>query len=291
MSSHSLQSGDALLSITQKPALVVKVDELSIESPTAEAAEIVSRRVEFGKTATMLHEDDLKHFTVPVARSRTIQVGEEAMSASSVQRSSSHEVLRCPKGEDDSDVNTLSRRRTHKMQLPSFETLGIASSDSAYFGRRPTLPAERHSGPSTRPSLQAGRAAAHSLPLPPSENSRPLLLNLGNTPLLTPPEDADSIKWNNALLQNPAHSSGGQPSSTSQSVSIAMASKFSGDQQQAGPSSSSASQSEEARSERSQQGATTEQTAQQQVHESALARTIRPFSKHSTSGHGMAALT
>jgi hypothetical protein len=294
MSSHSLQPGDALLSAIQKPAVVVQVDELSVESPTAEATEVLSRRVEVGKTATIAHQDNLELFSVPVARSRTSEVAQDtslAMSASSVQRSSSHEVLWCPNEEKDGDANTPSRRRALRMQLPSFRSLGIAFSDSEYFGRRPPPPAERHSGPSTRPPLQAGRAAAQSLPLPNSESSRPFPLNLGNTPLLTPPEDADSIKWNNALLHTPAHPNGGQSSSTAHSTTIVMASKSSEDQQ-AHRVPASSSQSQDEHGIPSQQGSNerAERLPHQDDQGSALARAIRPFSEYCPSDRVMPTL-
>lgn len=284
MSLPSLQHGDELLATTQKPAVVVQIDELSVESPTAEATEVLSRRVEVGKIATIAHQDDLEHFTVPVAWSRTVQLEQDtilAMSVSSVQRSSSHEILWCPEEgvEKDSNVNRTSRRRTHRMQLPSFRSLGIASSDSEYFGRRPTLPTDRRSSPSTRPSLQAGRAAAQSIPLPTSENTRPFLLNFGNTPLLTPPEDADSIKWNNALLHTPAHPNGGQTSNTAQSATIVMASRSSGEQQSRSlPPTSSQSTSNS--SGEPQGGSANTQRIQQVDDGNQLQRAIRPFSKH-----------
>jgi hypothetical protein len=286
MSSPSLQRGDDLLSTTQKPTVVVQVDELSVESPTAEATEVLSRRVEVGKIATIAHQDDLEHFTVPVAWSRTMQVEQGTPSAMSVsvQRSSSHEILWCPEegAEEDDDVNRTLRRRTHRMQLPSFRSLGIASSDSEYFGRRPTLPTERRSSPSTRPSLQAGRAAAQSLPLPSSENIRPFLPNLGNTPLLTPPEDADSIKWNNALLHNPAHPNEGQSSSTGQSATIVMASRSPGAQQsQSVPPISSPSTRDSSR-ELQGGGSASQQRIQQVDDGNRLSRSIRPFSKYRT---------
>ena len=281
MSSHGLQPRNALPT-TQKPAVVVQVDELSVASPTAEAAEVLSRRVEVAKTATVTHQDDLEFFCVPVARCRTNEdkhATSSALSASSAQRSSSHEVLWCPKRQDDGGASSPSRRRARRMQLPSFRSLGIASSDSAdYFSRRPT--SERHSGPSVRPSLQSGRAAAQSLPVLGRENNRPFPFNFGNTPLLTPPEDADSIKWNNALLNNPPHPNVGESSGISQPLAQVIASASEVQPGQPPLLNTSQSGEESSRGLQHQANQDTEHNAQQGDHGTGLSRAVQPFSEY-----------
>ena len=282
MSSHGLQPRDALLSTTQKPAVVVQVDELSVASPTAEAAEVLSRRVEVAKTATVAHQDDLEFFCVPVTRCRTSDDRNDAslaVSASSAQRSSSHEVFWYPKRQDDSDASSPSRRRARRMQLPSFRSLGIASSDSAdYFGRRPVP--ERHAGPPVRPSLQSGRAAAQSLPVLGCENNRPFPFSFGNTPLLTPPEDADSIKWNNALLNNPPHPNVGESSGTSQPVTQVIASASEVQPGQPPLPTSSQSGEQGSRGLQHQANQDTDQDAEQSNHGTGLSRAVQPFSEY-----------
>jgi hypothetical protein len=213
MSSHGLQYKDVLSSATQKPAVVVQTDEVTVQSPTAEITQLLSRTLEVGKITTITHEDDLTLFSVPVIRSRTNETAQDAtiVPTPSVQRSSSHEVFWCAKKQGDVESICQSRRRLPGMQLPSFRSLGISSSDSEC-ARESVGFTETHFGSSGKPSLTTGRAAAQSLPLPTPETTRPR--QLGSTPLLTPPEDTDSIKWNNAILQYPAHPSGGESSSS-----------------------------------------------------------------------------
>ena len=95
------------------------------------------------------------------------------------------------------------RRRDIGLRLPSFRGLGISSLEPKYLmrsvhadwqqSRSEVIPQTQRLGLRSRPSSIYHYA------------SEP---HFGSTPLLTPPEDTNSIKWNNALL----HPS---PSSTS----------------------------------------------------------------------------
>ena len=279
MSSPAVQPEDLLLSITQKPALVVQVDELSLSSPTTESAEVLSRVLEVGKTATIQHQDELELFTVPITRSRTNEKAWNMKSdvpASSVQRSSSHEMLWPQKM--DVNLHSRPRRRALRMQLPSFRSLGIASSDTEYSQQRPHV-THRYSGPSTRAPLPAGRSAAQSLPLPRSENTRSDHFNIGAAPLLTPPEDADSIKWNNALLHNPSHADRPETSSTVRSTSQVMASTSEQQPDQATLTTSSQSMGESSGEQQHTSDSSSEHTSGADNDKSQLSRAIQPLSE------------
>lgn len=96
-----------------------------------------------------------------------------------LHRSSSHNILR-----NEGTGSQGSSLKAPKLKLPSFDELGISGlgkdlrfghSPEDYFRRCSSRPVM-----STRPSLSYG---------------------LGSTPLLTPPEDVDSLKWNRAVSQ------------------------------------------------------------------------------------------
>lgn len=96
------------------------------------------------------------------------------------------------------------RRRDIGLRLPSFRGLGISSLEPKYLTRGGHTEAQQ-------PRLEAlSRTPRPSLrPRPSSIYHHASGQNLGSTPLLTPPEDTNSIKWNNAVL-HPSSSSNSQ---------------------------------------------------------------------------------
>jgi len=89
----------------------------------------------------------------------------------------------------------FSRKKDIGLRLPSFRILGISSADPKYLTRNehtknPNLRSEVH--------LQIQRPG-----LRPRHTSEQ---HFGSTPLLTPPEDINSIKWNNARLHTSSQS-------------------------------------------------------------------------------------
>ena len=89
----------------------------------------------------------------------------------------------------------LPRRRDIGLRLPSFRGLGISSSEPKYLSR------------SEHTESQHSRLEVFSQAQRPSLRPRPSSIyqhasepHFGSTPLLTPPEDTSSIKWNNAIL-------------------------------------------------------------------------------------------
>lgn len=282
MSAQHLSPEDVLMSATQKPAVVVQVDELAVTSPTAEITNVLSRTVEVGK-ATIDEDHNIEFFSVPVMRSRTNEMrrreGQSDAPAAHAYRSSSHEMLcRQKTASSDDYFDVSSKRRAHQMQLPSFKSLGIAPSDSGEYLGLLSRSTDGQSGPSTRPAT--GRAAAQSLPLPISENVHPSRQNFGSTPLLTPPEDADSIKWNNALLHHSV--TGGESSGTSGTLPQIVASGGDGQQNEAEPLVPSQSLDGESSGEQTQAGSSTsDHNVQTGKGGTSLARAIQPLSEYS----------
>jgi hypothetical protein len=93
------------------------------------------------------------------------------------------------------------RRRDIGLRLPSFRGLGISSSEPKYLMR------------SVHADWQHSRSEVMSQTQRLGLRSRPSSIYyhasepcFGSTPLLTPPEDNNSIKWNNALLHPPSSS-------------------------------------------------------------------------------------
>jgi hypothetical protein len=280
MSSRSLRPEDAIMPALQKPAVVVQVDELALTSPTAEITNVLSRTVEVGKATVDEDQNNLEFFAVPFARSRTNETNRDAQSdmpAAYEKRSSSHEMLWRQKRDVCDDVSV--KRRDYNMQLPSFTSLGIASSDSGkYLGLLPQG-THRQSQPSPRPLPTTGRAAAQSLPLPVSENIPPDQGKFGSTPLLTPPEDADSIKWNNALLYH--SSTNGESFRTSRTMPLVVASGSEEQQGQAQPTAPSQLDGAENKGEQPQTGGnrSSDHNVKTGNGGTALARAIQPLSE------------
>jgi hypothetical protein len=279
MSSRNLRPEDAVMPAPQKPAVVVQVDELAVTSPTAEITNVLSRTVEVGKETIDEDQNDLEFFTVPFTRSRTNEMNRDTQSdmpAAFEKRSSSHEILWRQKRDICYDVSA--KRRDYNMQLPSFTSLGIASSDSGKYLELLPQATHRQSEPSPRPPPTAGRAAAQSLPLPVSENTPRDQQKFGSTPLLTPPEDADSIKWNNALLHN--SSTNGESSGTSRTMPLVMTSGSEEQQDQAQPTAPSQLDGAESKGEHPQAGGSrSDHNVQTGNGGTPLARAIQPLSE------------
>jgi hypothetical protein len=87
------------------------------------------------------------------------------------------------------------RRRGIGLRLPSFRGLGISSSEPKYLMRNGHTKAQQ-----VRSEISPQTQKPGLRPRPFSIYHHASEPHFGLTPLLTPPEDTNSIKWNNALL-------------------------------------------------------------------------------------------
>ena len=120
-------------------------------------------------------------------------------SAPRLQRSSSHAPL----------------RRRPQLQLPSFEKLGISAMKSklSEFDHRD---AQLQARP-----LSASIASHRSVYQSDSPDSPSAFPFLGSAPLLTPPDDQSSMKWNRAISQPPEHGNPSRISAAGANISSA----------------------------------------------------------------------
>lgn len=136
---------------------------------------------------------------VPLNRSQTCQAPPwEQSLAKRLQRSSSDDALDRAKPRSV----TGARKGGQRLQLPSFKLLGISSLGRSH--------SQEHSGGRQRnhervPSTGVnGTRGTPNRSQTTSSSDNFLQPNLGVTPLLTPPEDQDSIKWNTRHPSGPA---------------------------------------------------------------------------------------
>ena len=110
----------------------------------------------------------------------------------------SWEGFRNPEGLGNSDVPLVRRASTdvkpsHKLQLPPFQTLGIAAPHPDYFCTRPAL-SQPPDPPRIYPELEdAAGLGLHDLT--DSGNKEYRRPNLAALQLLTPPDDSGTIDW------------------------------------------------------------------------------------------------
>ena len=88
------------------------------------------------------------------------------------------------------------RRKCVGLRLPSFTGLGISALDPKYLTR-----GGHAEGKYSRSEVLSQTQRPELRPRPLSIYHHASEPHFGSTPLLTPPEDNDSIKWNKALLQ------------------------------------------------------------------------------------------
>lgn len=102
--------------------------------------------------------------------------------------------------QDGNRIDGSPHRRDTGLRLPSFRGLGISSLEPNYLNRARHTESQQRSPQSfaqsqrspLRPRLRPSTNYQHTSDQFP-----------GTSPLLTPPEDTDSIKWNNALQVSP----------------------------------------------------------------------------------------
>ena len=206
MTSLGLVSDDVLVPMRLKESLVVQVERLTALSPLTEPQEMES--LSAAAEADIAMVETVQEETFPVlltAKEGQTSDGSAQRSRTSpspspsprLQRSTSLGLL--TRGRDGNRSPT--RRKDIGLRLPSFKGLGISSLDPKHF---------------TRNAHNVNQKLRSEL-LPetqrPERRLRPFSVyhhasepHFGSTPLLTPPEDTYSIKWNNALLHTSASS-------------------------------------------------------------------------------------
>jgi hypothetical protein len=205
MTSLGLYSEDALIPTITKDSVVVEVEHLTALSPLLEPPDrdnlgLATSEAQSSKVCSspkdvgpVLPSMEHKRNEANIRRSRISPIPR-------LQRSTSLGHLEQERGGGEGD-GSLPRRRDIGLRLPSFRGLGISSLEPKYLMR----------------SVQADWQHARSEVMSPTQRlglrSRPSSIyhhasepHFGSTPLLTPPEDSNSIKWNNALL-HPSSSS------------------------------------------------------------------------------------
>jgi hypothetical protein len=172
--------------------MVVQVEQVTALSPTAEMQEMESLGAAAGADNAVAETSQEETSPVLSAKESNINnVGARRPRASPsprLRRSTSLGSLR----QDREGHRGSPRRKDIGLRLPSFRGLGISSSDPKYLTRNGNQKLRSQGYPQTqRPELR---------PRPSSIYHHASEPHFGSTPLLTPPEDSSSIKWNNALL-------------------------------------------------------------------------------------------
>jgi hypothetical protein len=196
MTSLGLVSEDVLGPVTTKESVAVQVEQVTALSPMAEPQEMESLRTAASEAETSVSvncQEDIR----PVSASKECETNEPSVRRSRkslstrLQRSTSLGSLR-----QDREGNRGSlRRRDIGLRLPSFRVLGISSSDPKYLSRNGHAEARQ-----VRSEVPPQTQSPGLRPWPLSIYHHSSEPHFGLTPLLTPPEDTNSIKWNNALL-------------------------------------------------------------------------------------------
>ena len=197
MTSLGFVSEDVLVPVTIKESAVVQVEQLTALSPMAEPQETES----LGTTPSAKPEisevggsQDNNTSDLPSKERRTNEANvrrSRTPPSPRLQRSTSMGFLK----QDREGNGGLPGRKDTGLRLPSFRGLGISSSDPKCLSRS-GHPDSQHSrlellSQTQRPGLR---------PWPSSIYQHASEPQFGSTPLLTPPEDTSSIKWNNAIL-------------------------------------------------------------------------------------------
>lgn len=117
-----------------------------------------------------------------------------------LQRSSSSDILNRDRVQNKSGL----KRSMKRLQLPSFELLGISSLRQRQSQERDRARQSSHEARALTGVNGCRRTPSRSHTT--SSSERLLEPNIGVRPLLTPPEDADSIKWNTATRKCTAES-------------------------------------------------------------------------------------
>src|SRR5271156_1528784 len=196
MTSLGLYSEDVLDPVTIKESVVLQAEQLTALSPMSELQDMDNLGLATSE-AQSSKVDGSQEDVRPVLPSKERKTNEAKVRRSRIsstprlQRSTSLGHL---KQEREGDGNPP-RRRDIGLRLPSFRGLGISSLEPKYL-MRGVHTDWQHSRSEVIPQTQ--RLGLRLRPSPIYHHaSEP---HFGSTPLLTPPEDTNSIKWNNALL-------------------------------------------------------------------------------------------
>jgi hypothetical protein len=175
------------LATLSSPSELQDMDNLGLVTSEAQSSEVDSS------------QKDVRP-VLPSKERRTNEANVRRPRISSIPRLQRSTSLGHLKQEREGDRNPP-RRRDIGLRLPSFRGLGISSLEPKYLMRSvhadwqhpksEVIPQTQRLGLRSRPSSIYHHA------------SEP---HFGSTPLLTPPEDTNSIKWNNALLHPPSSS-------------------------------------------------------------------------------------
>jgi hypothetical protein len=202
MTSLDLYSEDVIDPVTIKESVVLHVEQLAALSPMSEPQNmdilgLATSEAQSSKVGGS--QEDVR----PVLPLKERKIDEAKVRRSRIspmprlQRSTSLGHLKQEREGDGSPP----RRRDIGLRLPSFRGLGISSLEPKYLVR------------SVHADWQHSRSEVISQTQRLGLRSRPSSIyhhasepHFGSTPLLTPPEDTNSIKWNNALL-HPSSSS------------------------------------------------------------------------------------
>ena len=195
---------EAFLSVMVKADPIVRIQPLAdglSTMPTPEPQEHAAPEILDSEESTPHDAQDFfLTSSAPLNKARTSDsAGGYPVGAHSrhIRKSSSHDVLKC---EDDLAMHAGTQKKGTRMRLPSFRGLGIASSDPSYLSQH--WPSMRDRSRMSSP-IQTGSLTRTLSSRVQTLSSPRLEPRFGATPLLTPPEDVDSIRWNNALLQPP----------------------------------------------------------------------------------------
>lgn len=192
MTSLGLHSEDVLVPVTMKESVVVEVEQLAALSPLSGPQDMDNTGLSISE-AQSSEVDGSQKDVRPVLPSKERKTNE-----ANVQRSRISSMPRLQRSASLGDRNPP-RRRDIGLRLPSFRGLGISSLEPKYLMRGVHTGVHtdwQHSRSEVIPQTQ--RLGLRLRPSPIYHHaSEP---HFGSTPLLTPPEDTNSIKWNNALL-------------------------------------------------------------------------------------------
>jgi hypothetical protein len=195
MTSLGLIGEDVPVPVTTKEPVLVLAEQITAMSPTAETQEMESLGAAVG-TDNVVVETPQEEIpgVLPAKEGGTDDDSARRPRTSSsphLRRSTSLGSLR----QDREGNKASSRRKDIGLRLPSFRGLGISSSDPKYLIRN------------ERAENQTLRSETHPQTQRPGLRPRPFSIyhhasdpHFGSAPLLTPPEDTNSIKWNNAVL-------------------------------------------------------------------------------------------
>jgi hypothetical protein len=199
MTSLGLVSEDVLVPVTMKESMVVQVEQVTALSPMAEPQEMESLGAAASEAETSMVENSQEDIS-PVLVSKERETNEP--NELNVRRS---RTSLSPRLKRSTSLGSLRRyregnrgsprRRDIGLRLPSFRVLGISSSEPKYLMRN-----GHAEGQQVRSEVPPQTQRPGLRPWPLSIYHHVSEPHFGLTPLLTPPEDTNSIKWNNALL-------------------------------------------------------------------------------------------